>query len=75
MGGAVDDCATSGCSGSHDTDLVKSPLRRLTDNTLRITRRVLPYFIGGIALAALLFTVIPADAIPRLVGGSGGVVA
>jgi uncharacterized membrane protein YraQ (UPF0718 family) len=75
MGGAVDDCATSGCSGSHDTDLVKSPLRRLTDNTLRITRRVLPYFIGGIALAALLSTVIPADAIPRLVGGSGGVVA
>jgi uncharacterized protein len=46
--------------------------RRLAGNTLRITRRVLPYFIAGIALTALLSTVIPEDAIAKLVGGTAG---
>ena len=69
MGAAVDDCETGACSPDN-TEL--APLRRLTDNTLRITRRVLPYFVGGIALAALLSTVIPEDTIPKLVGGAAG---
>jgi uncharacterized protein len=71
MGAAVDDCSTGGCDPSN-TELAHPPLRRLTDHTLRITRRVMPYFIAGIALAALLSTVIPEDAIPKVVGGTAG---
>ena len=71
MGAAVDDCSTSSCA-SIDTEPAPAPIRRLAENTLRITRRILPYFIAGIALAALLSTLIPEDAIPKLVGGSAG---
>ena len=74
MGAAVDECSTSACQSSN-TERTRPPLRQLADNTLRITRRVLPYFIGGIALAALLSTVIPEDAIPKLVGGTAGPLA
>jgi uncharacterized protein len=71
MGGAVDDCSASGCESS-ESERGRFPLRRLAHSTLRITRRVLPYLIGGIALAALLSTAIPADTIPKLVGGTAG---
>ena len=74
MGAAVDDGSTSGCEPSN-SELAHTPLRRLTDNTLRITRRVIPYFIAGIALAALLSTVVPEHAIPKLVGGTAGPLA
>jgi uncharacterized membrane protein YraQ (UPF0718 family) len=74
MGAAVDDCSATGCESS-ESELARPPLRRLADNTLRITRRVLPYFIAGIALAALLSTVIPEDTIPKLVGGMAGPLA
>lgn len=70
-GGAVDDCADDGCEASNG-ELARSSLRRLADNTLRITRRLVPYFIAGIALAALLSTVVPEDEIPKLVGGTAG---
>lgn len=71
MGAAVDDCSTSEC-GPSSSEPARPALRRLTGNTVRITSRVLPYFIGGIALAALLSTAIPENAIPKLVGGTAG---
>ena len=71
MGAAVDACSTS-CCAPIDTEPAPPPVRRLADNTLRIARRVLLYFVGGIAFAALLSTLIPEDAIPKLVGGSAG---
>ena len=46
-GATVDDCAASTCSSSDEDESVQSPLRRLANNTLRTTRRVLPYFIAG----------------------------
>jgi uncharacterized membrane protein YraQ (UPF0718 family) len=56
MGGAADDCTTGECSSASDAEAMRPPLRRLSGNVVRITRRVLPYFIGGIALAALFST-------------------
>lgn len=74
MSGAVDDCADGECEASNG-ELAPSLLQRLADDALRITRRVVPYFVAGIAFAALLSTVIPEDAIPKLVGGTAGPLA
>lgn len=71
MGAAVDEGATDECC-SGDPTAARPPLRRLADTAPRIIRRVIPYFIVGIALAALVATVLPEDAIPKLVGGSAG---
>ncbi len=64
-GGAVD-ARTDVC----ETD---GPLvRRLRSSFLQILRTVTPYFILGMAAAALLATLVPDGAIPRLLGGSAG---
>lgn len=72
MGAAVDDCATDDCCGPSEAAMAPTALRRLADTAPRIVRRVIPYFVVGIALAALVATVLPEDAIPKLVGGSAG---
>ena len=47
--------------------------RRLASNLYRIVRRATPYFIAGMALAAAVSTLLPGDAIPKALGGAGGV--
>ena len=49
--------------------------QQLAVNLRHITCRVVPYFIAGIALAAAVSTLLPDDAIPRALGGAGGVSA
>ena len=46
---------------------------RLSSNTLRIVRRASPYFIAGMALAEAASTLLPEDAIPKALGGAGGI--
>ncbi len=46
---------------------------RLGANTSSTLRRVLPYFLAGMALAAAVSTLLPEDAIPKALGGSSGV--
>lgn len=74
MGAAIDECGTGECCSDY-ASARQPPLRRLADTAPRIIRRVIPYFIVGIALAALVSTVLPEDAIPKLVGGSSGPLA
>lgn len=50
-----------------------SAARRLSTTALALTRRVAPYFIAGMALAAAITALLPEDAIPDLLGGTGGV--
>lgn len=44
-----------------------------TRNLAAIVRSVAPYFLLGMAIAAVLSTVLPEQAIPRFLGGSAGV--
>jgi uncharacterized protein len=46
---------------------------RLVENLWQIVRRVIPYFVVGMALAEAVSTLLPEDAIPRALGGAGGV--
>ncbi len=49
--------------------------RRLVDETLALGRTVLPYFLAGMVLAAVVTALLPEDAIPDLIGGAGGPLA
>lgn len=48
-------------------------LRRLTETGYVLARRVVPYFVVGMAAAATVSTVLPGDAIPHALGGAQGV--
>ena len=73
MGGAINAYTTSdGCGTRQSQTDPPAPLPRLSRNTLAIIRRVAPYFLAGMALATLISTALPEDAIPKLVGGSRG---
>lgn len=50
-----------------------SVFARLARTTASTLRRVLPYFLAGMALAAAVSTLLPEDAIPKALGGSSGV--
>jgi uncharacterized membrane protein YraQ (UPF0718 family) len=63
-----DSCQASGNCGARP-----SAARRLSTTTLALARRVAPYFIAGMALAAAITALLPDDAIPHLLGGTGGV--
>lgn len=44
-----------------------------TRSTGRILRSVVPYFLAGMLVAAVLSALVPEDAVPELLGGSSGV--
>jgi hypothetical protein len=65
LGGAVDDCGDS-CEP-------EGPLgRRMWMSFVGILRSVSPYFLLGMVAAALITTLVPEGAVPRLLGGSAG---
>jgi len=45
----------------------------LARNARRILRTVVPYFLAGMLVAAVLSALVPEDAVPDLLGGSTGV--
>ena len=66
-----DRCDTAACGRTADP--TRTVWRRLGSNLYRIARRATPYFIAGMALAAAISTLLPEDAIPKALGGAGGV--
>jgi uncharacterized protein len=46
---------------------------RLAANALRTLRRVAPYFVAGMALAAAVSTFLPEEAIPKALDGASGI--
>jgi uncharacterized membrane protein YraQ (UPF0718 family) len=67
-----DRCCAAACQ---PTDGVLTPRRwgELAQNAGRILRTVLPYFLAGMLVAAVLSALVPEDAVPDLLGGSSGV--
>jgi uncharacterized membrane protein YraQ (UPF0718 family) len=51
----------------------RTAAQRLGANLWQTVRRVTPYFIAGIALAAAVSALLPEDAIPKAIGGSSGI--
>jgi uncharacterized protein len=47
-------------------------MQRLVMETVTVGRHVIGYFLAGMILAALITTLLPADAIPDLLGGTAG---
>jgi uncharacterized protein len=68
----LDNCCDSAVCGQA-ADGTPSTWRRLGSNLYRTIRRATPYFIAGMALAATVSTLLPEDAIPKALGGAGGV--
>jgi uncharacterized membrane protein YraQ (UPF0718 family) len=67
----LDERCGDACGSSCSADA--SVWRRLASNAWQITRRVIPYFVAGMALAAVISTALPEDAIPKAWGGASGV--
>ncbi len=67
-----DCCVTSTCDTATGAGDPRAS-RRLAANLWRIVRRVTPYFIAGMALAAAVSTLLPEDAIPKALGGARGI--
>jgi uncharacterized protein len=66
--GCEGDCCATTTGGEN-----RSAWSRLGGNLWQIARRVSPYFVIGMALAAPVLTLLPKDAIPNALGGAGGV--
>ena len=66
-------CDGESCTSSGEPSSEPSAWARLAANASRTLRRVLPYFIAGMALAAAVSTLLPEDAIPKALGGASGV--
>jgi uncharacterized protein len=69
----LDACCDSESCGMTTTAGGDRAWSRLVENLWQIVRRVIPYFVVGMALAAAVSTLLPEDAIPRALGGAGGV--
>jgi uncharacterized protein len=67
----VDRCCAAGCQ---PTAGESTPNRwgELAGSTGRILRSVVPYFLAGMLVAAVLSALVPEDAVPDLLGGSSG---
>lgn len=65
-------CDEDSCTSSGEQTSVASVWSPLAGNTVSTLRRVLPYFVAGMALAAAVSTLLPEDAIPKALGGAGG---
>jgi uncharacterized protein len=64
-------CETTG--GPCETDAGPRRWAALARSARRILRSVVPYFLAGMLVAAVLSALVPEDAVPDLLGGSGGV--
>ena len=69
----LEDCCDSGSCGQAAAVPSESVWRRLAVSFYRLLRRATPYFVAGIALAAAVSTLLPEDAIPKALGGAGGI--
>jgi uncharacterized protein len=67
-----------GCGGADCRQQTRSAgrvgqvMQRLVVETVTLGRHVIGYFLAGMILAALITTLLPADAIPDLLGGTAG---
>jgi uncharacterized membrane protein YraQ (UPF0718 family) len=68
----VDACCAGPCEPA-GTQATPSGSAELVRRTLGILRGVVPYFLVGMVAAAVLSALVPEDAVPDLLGGSGGV--
>lgn len=69
----LDDCCDEdACGQNTDPAGPRDVWQRLGSNVYDITRRVTPYFLAGMVLAATVSTLLPEDAIPKALGGSNG---
>jgi uncharacterized membrane protein YraQ (UPF0718 family) len=68
---SYDACYDEGSCGQPGTER-GSALDRLANSLGSILRSVVPYFLLGMAVAAVLSTAVPEDAIPGVIGGSSG---
>ncbi len=69
--GSDDDEDSCGCSGSCASESPQKPTFRRS--LWEVVRDTSPYFLLGMLIAALLVTLVPEDAVPRLLGSSSGV--
>jgi uncharacterized membrane protein YraQ (UPF0718 family) len=58
--------------GPTDGGVTQSRWGELAGNAHRILRTVVPYFLAGMLVAAVLSALVPEDAVPELLGGSSG---
>ena len=68
----ADRCCAAACQPSAG-ESTPNRGRELARSTGRILRSVVPYFLAGMLVAAVLSAVVPEDAVPDLLGGSSGV--
>jgi uncharacterized protein len=66
---------SSGCEGEADSGTGGSWARAFVVNTTAVLRKVGPYFLLGMLVAALLASAVPEDALPGVLGGSSGIAA
>ena len=69
--GSDDDEDSCGCSESCASESPQKPTFRRS--LWEVVRDTSPYFLLGMLIAALLVTLVPEDAVPRLLGSSSGV--
>lgn len=70
----LDSCRDqTSCTSACEAPAPVSMTARLAANALATVRRVAPYFVAGIALAAAISTFLPEDAIPKALGGATGI--
>jgi uncharacterized membrane protein YraQ (UPF0718 family) len=68
----ADSCCPAACEPT-DGELTPRRWGELARNAHRILRSVVPYFLAGMLVAAVLSALVPEDAVPELLGGSSGV--
>lgn len=67
------DCCDAGGQSQRGLGRGRGAWRPLSSNLYEILRRVTPYFVAGMVLAATVSTLLPGDAIPKAVGGASGI--
>lgn len=72
---AYDACCDAGDPCPEGKVAHRAALGRLASSVWSILYSVVPYFLLGMAVAAVLSTALPEDAVPGLLGGSSGVAA
>ena len=68
----ADRCCEAAC-GPTNREMTPSRWGELAGNARRILRTVVPYFLAGMLVAAVLSALVPEDAVPELLGGSSGI--
>ena len=66
-------CTDDACERTAEASGLRTASEQLATNLRNTLRRVVPYFLAGMALAAAVSTLLPEDAIPKALGGAGGV--